>query len=303
MFTPYRSTSRRHWPFVPDLQFTWTPQLLCPNEYKSGPITDPSIVELPRPLSLLDIRSPLVFAPLTVEYRSASRRHQYYSPSMPPKPPQPSRGRSRGRPPRRRKAPGIGTDPEIVQTPASPPPPGSTLDDAVPTPSQGIPLTGDAARYALFAAQNSERTPGFAAGAGSGKHLFLNALPHKPEDNWKLLKDMPLNDFNPYEMLPAQDSPQSLAVAVRWIGHPGDSPRDPRARRCFIRWNDPPPVKSLIDRAVEKKTPVVRWDLRCAGVHDFDFTAPPPPESAPEIEDEGTDEVALDDITKSGKKW
>ncbi|KAJ6518451.1 hypothetical protein DFH09DRAFT_1373453 [Mycena vulgaris] len=347
MFTPYRSTSRRHWPFVPDLQFTWAPQLLCPNEYKSGPITDPSIVELPRPLSLLDIRSPLVFAPvrphptgrhpllrpilsdelqLTVEYRSASRRHQYYSPSMPPKPPQPSRGRSRGRPPRRRKAPGIGTDPEIVQTPASPTPPGSTLDDAVPTPFQGIPLTGDAARYALLAAQNSERTPGFAAGAGSGKRLFLNALPHKPEDNWKLLKDMPvedlapwfddlLNDFNPYEMLPAQDSPQSLAVAVRWIGHPGDSPRDPRARRCFIRWNDPPPVKSLIDRAVEKKTPVVRWDLRCAGVHDLDFTAPPPPESAPEIEDEGTDEVALDDeedeeeaeseilVTSKVKRW
>ncbi|KAJ7886962.1 hypothetical protein B0H13DRAFT_1889023 [Mycena leptocephala] len=81
------------------------------------------------------------------------------------------------------------------------------------------------------------------------------------------------NDFNVHAMHPKQDvPPESLAVVVKWIGHPGTSPRDPRARRCFIRWNDPRPPQNLINQAIERKQPVIRWDLRCAGVHDLDFS-------------------------------
>src|SRR4051812_39578731 len=55
-------------------------------------------------------------------------------------------------------------------------------------------------------------------------------------------------------MHPKQDvPPESLAVVVEWIGHPGTSPRDPRARRCFSRWNDPRPPQNLINQAIEKK--------------------------------------------------
>jgi hypothetical protein len=106
-----------------------------------------------------------------------------------------------------------------------------------------------------------------------------------------------LNDFHAHDMSPNQDAPPgSLAVIVKWIGHPGSSPRDPRARQFFVRWNDPPPPKALVDQAIDREQPVVRWDLRCAGIHDLDFSDPVParqPEKEGELADD--DEGDLSD--------
>ncbi|KAJ7185884.1 hypothetical protein C8R46DRAFT_1207993 [Mycena filopes] len=188
--------------------------------------------------------------------------------------------RGRGRPPRRRRAhpnppPSALPDVPSVLPSLGPDPSSSTVDS-----SHALILTGDDARYALLTAESSGRTP---AATTSSQRLFLNAVSHKATDGWKLIKTLPVedlapwfddqnNDFNPYEMSPPQDGLlENRAVEVRWIGHPGDSPRDPRARQCIIRWNEPRPAPEVLARAIERQQPVVRWDLRCAGVHEFDF--------------------------------
>ncbi|KAJ7736566.1 hypothetical protein DFH07DRAFT_986080 [Mycena maculata] len=197
-------------------------------------------------------------------------------------PPQESRGR--GRPPKRRKKPAVPNTEPADTTPLVPLTSAiaATIVPEPPDPSQGIPLTGPAAREALLAAQGA--TPALPA-TTSGARLFLNTIPHEEKDGWKLVKKMfvdelapwfddILNDFNPYELLPDQKLPSaSCAVQIRWIGHPGDSPRDPRARRCFIRWNEPRPSKQATDAAIVGRRPVLRWDLRCAGVHNLDFSS------------------------------
>ncbi|KAJ7020812.1 hypothetical protein C8F04DRAFT_1316557 [Mycena alexandri] len=200
-----------------------------------------------------------------------------------PKPPKP-----RGRPSKKRRKPTnpSATDPPLLVPPDSPLP----LDDPASPgdPERGVALVGDDARYALLAAQSANRMPeGVAAGNAATQRLFLNVVPHEVEQRWKLVanmrtEDLPswfddlLNDFHVHDMSPNQDVPsQTLAVIVKWIGHPGSSPRDPRSRQFFIRWNDPPPPQALVDQAIARKQPVVRWDLRCAGVHDLDFSDPP----------------------------
>lgn len=108
-----------------------------------------------------------------------------------------------------------------------------------------------------------------------------------------------------HSMHPSQDVPvQSLAVLVKWIGHPGSTPRDPRARRCFIRWNDPKPPENLIEAAIEKKQPVVRWDLRCAGVHDLDFSEQPEQPADDESENDKEDKVSdSEEGTQRVSRW
>ncbi|KAJ7774066.1 hypothetical protein B0H16DRAFT_1880520 [Mycena metata] len=189
----------------------------------------------------------------------------------------------RGRPPKpkRRQHPNSTLTGPVLDSSLPPddvPPPGE------PDSCQGTALVGDEAHYALLAAQSSTRIPdGVVVGHASSHRLFLNAIAHKVGDGWRLVKQMPtetlaswfddqLNDYHVHDMSPNQDVPShSLAVVVKWIGHPGSSPRDPRARQFFVRWNDPPPPKTLVDQAIAAERPVLRWDLRCAGVHEFQF--------------------------------
>lgn len=241
------------------------------------------------------------------------------SESDPPLPPR----KPRGRPPKpkRKVVQVIANNPVIPSGPRAetPAPPAADIDAPE---TQGIPLVGEDARHALLAAQNPARTGILASADTSGKRPFLNAVSHTEEDGWMLAARMPtedfapwfddvvclsfryagwpshsfqLNEFHAYQMLPEQNvDPATLAVIVRWIGHPGDSPRDPRARRCFIRWNNPRPPQALIDRAIIRRQPVLRWDLRCAGVHDLDFSTPVVEEHVVEVEDEETEEQVAD---------
>ncbi|KAJ7129872.1 hypothetical protein C8R43DRAFT_1134131 [Mycena crocata] len=206
---------------------------------------------------------------------------------------------------------------QIYELPRSSNSPVASVSTTLPTSigpqdlSQGIPLTGDAARYAMLVAGSSGRTPAL---SNSSRRLFLNPVPHNPEQQWRRVASMPVenlapwfeeqfNDFNILEMLPPQNTtPENLAVVVKWIGHPCDTPRDPRARRCFIRWNlDPRPPQSAIDHAVSKNLPVVRWDLRCAGAHEFDFDTLEEPEvkgGPVEIEDEAVGDEVVTYVTE-----
>ncbi|KAJ7176358.1 hypothetical protein C8R43DRAFT_1198026 [Mycena crocata] len=194
--------------------------------------------------------------------------------------------RGRGRLPRRRRRQPDANDsaqPSALVAPLASISAVSDTDDLHEDLSTGIPLTGEAARYALLVAQAAGRTPVIAMSSTANRRLFLNPVPHTPDSHWALLASIPVenlaawfddqnNDFNPYEMVPPQDDPASLAVLVHWIGHPGDSPRDPRAHQCFIRWNDPRPPEIEIQRAISRKAPVLRWVLYCAGIHNMDFT-------------------------------
>ncbi|KAJ7624860.1 hypothetical protein FB45DRAFT_1030980 [Roridomyces roridus] len=190
----------------------------------------------------------------------------------------------RGRPPKPKKRRLSPT--ATPSTSIAPPPAGaaSTTQDTVASdPSLGTPLTGDDARHVLLAAQGA--TTSIAAAALPAHRLFLNAIPHEASKGWRKLATIPiddlaswfdnqLNDYNPYEMSPDQTNPSELrAVEVKWVGHPGDSPRDPRARRCYVRWPVQRPPAEEIQLAISAGRPVVRWDLRCAGVEDRDWSA------------------------------
>ncbi|KAI0704561.1 hypothetical protein C8Q76DRAFT_820141 [Earliella scabrosa] len=73
-----------------------------------------------------------------------------------------------------------------------------------------------------------------------------------------------LNDYAPKE------SKRTMVVRIIWIGHPGNAPVDARARPFLVVWEDGcgllPDEKA---RAIRDKTPVLRWDYACAGVHDM----------------------------------
>ncbi|KAF8180937.1 hypothetical protein K438DRAFT_1976392 [Mycena galopus ATCC 62051] len=235
---------------------------------------------------------------------------------MPPKVPPPTRPRGRPPKPRRKK----GRELQAAGgTPASTPSPPEVDALSPLDPSNGIPLEGDEARHAMLVAnQNQARVSTVASGASH--RLFLNAIHHREEDGWRLAQSMPIedlapwfddlvNDFRVHAMHPKQDVPtDSLAVIVKWIGHPGSTPRDPRARQCFIRWNNPPPPQGLINVAIQKHQPVIRWDLRCAGVHDLDFSEPDASTKADEgktkaeleVEEEDEDD---DNLDAGGGRW
>ncbi|KAK7001644.1 hypothetical protein R3P38DRAFT_3216571 [Favolaschia claudopus] len=145
-------------------------------------------------------------------------------------------------------------------------------------PVDGTILQGEEARLAVLAASGAVRIPELSS--GPSHRQFLNAKSFTKE-GWALLHKLRIedlaawfddqpNDYNIHSMSPPQNaSSRDNAVIVNWIGHPGDSPRDPRARRCFLRWNDPPPSQDAIVRAGKRNQPVVRWVLRCAGAHDL----------------------------------
>ncbi|KAJ7603863.1 hypothetical protein DFH06DRAFT_1151589 [Mycena polygramma] len=224
----------------------------------------------------------------------------------------PKQPKPRGRPPRRKKKAEDQAPPPTAATPG-PEPPSPTIIPTARDPSQGIPLLGDDARHAMLAAQSAARAPTLAT-SGVAHRLFLNALPHNAEAGWKLAARMPtedlaawfddqLNDFHSHTMSPKQDVPPStLAVVVKWIGHPGTTPRDPRARRCFICWNDPPPPQALIDAAIAKRQPVVRWELVCAGIHELDLSKPPEDGGEDDnsaLEDEEVDDPPLEATAES----
>ncbi|KAJ6609158.1 hypothetical protein B0H10DRAFT_1954814 [Mycena sp. CBHHK59/15] len=100
-----------------------------------------------------------------------------------------------------------------------------------------------------------------------------------------------LNDFNAYEMSPPQDSPaESLAVLVQWIGHTHATPQEILERAA-----------SLIDWAIERKMPVVRWDLHCARTHNINLSVPE--EGPVDSKKDGIDvEGGLDDADGDGSE-
>lgn len=78
---------------------------------------------------------------------------------------------------------------------------------------------------------------------------------------------------------------RTASISLTWIGHPGDSPLDVRARPFLAKWsNHFALLPSDIARAKAAKRVVARWDYYCAGVHDYDVTPPSgaslPPRSA-----------------------
>ncbi|RDX52563.1 hypothetical protein OH76DRAFT_1480666 [Lentinus brumalis] len=60
-------------------------------------------------------------------------------------------------------------------------------------------------------------------------------------------------------------------VRLTWVGHPGDSPVDARARPFIAEWNSDTHIAAeRIERAIRDGRPVVRWKYYCGGVHDYD---------------------------------
>ncbi len=59
------------------------------------------------------------------------------------------------------------------------------------------------------------------------------------------------------------------AVKLTWIGHPGDSPADIRARELMVSFDrDQGLAEADFDKAIATRRPVLRWTYHCAGVHD-----------------------------------
>ncbi len=62
---------------------------------------------------------------------------------------------------------------------------------------------------------------------------------------------------------------RSKAVKLNWIGHPGDSPVDVRARELMVTFDRGGGItQGQFDKAIANRRPVVRWVYHCAGVHD-----------------------------------
>ncbi|RPD52008.1 hypothetical protein L227DRAFT_568887, partial [Lentinus tigrinus ALCF2SS1-6] len=91
---------------------------------------------------------------------------------------------------------------------------------------------------------------------------------------WRLLHTTPA--FEAYQWFDAQYNDYVIrafkkteSVEIIWIGHPGDSPLDVRARAFVVRWKSgsglSTPEKAA---AIQSARPVLRWELCCAGVHD-----------------------------------
>lgn len=79
----------------------------------------------------------------------------------------------------------------------------------------------------------------------------------------RLLTGLQRNDYN------SRGFKRTSSVLISWIGHPGDSPVDARARPFIVSWD---PGSGLSEAecglAVQAKRPVLRWEYVCAGIHD-----------------------------------
>jgi hypothetical protein len=68
------------------------------------------------------------------------------------------------------------------------------------------------------------------------------------------------NDFNAYKSLPTR------VVALKWFGHPGDTPVDVRAQPVIVRWPEKSDIKEIrrAETIVQGKV-VHRWEYVCRG--------------------------------------
>lgn len=61
------------------------------------------------------------------------------------------------------------------------------------------------------------------------------------------------------------------AIQMDWLGHPGDSPNDVRARRFLISWPDIRVVNEDTQCLAQKnRQPVWRWVLYCGAIHELE---------------------------------
>ncbi|KAJ6597393.1 hypothetical protein B0H10DRAFT_2211020 [Mycena sp. CBHHK59/15] len=133
----------------------------------------------------------------------------------------------------------------------------------------GEPLSGFDARMAHLA----DEQYGIPSARDDAQQLSI-VLPPLNRAGWKLLDtintedcprwfDAQKNDYHPHT------SSEMSSIVLSWIGHPGDSPKDVRARKFLVRWDSSVPANSeLRALAVKEARPVWRWEYICAGVHD-----------------------------------
>ncbi|KZT29402.1 hypothetical protein NEOLEDRAFT_1215062 [Neolentinus lepideus HHB14362 ss-1] len=94
--------------------------------------------------------------------------------------------------------------------------------------------------------------------------------------NWTLIDQIPVwqctqwfdAQFNDYNK---NKDDHGTAVDIIWLDHPGDAPRDIRARRFTVEWSPNGELlhPDLLEAARRDCRPVARWRYYCAGVHDI----------------------------------
>ena len=63
---------------------------------------------------------------------------------------------------------------------------------------------------------------------------------------------------------------KARAAKIIWVGHPGDSPLDVRARQFVAQLDENSGISpEKMKRAIRDGRAILRWTLRCAGIHDM----------------------------------
>ncbi|KAG8957738.1 hypothetical protein FRC03_009846 [Tulasnella sp. 419] len=195
----------------------------------------------------------------------------------------------KGRQPLRYRFPKVETQPpEQGPTPTTPPTPSSKLTSNTPSFPNSSPLDAftelslpddEESHHQVdigILSLSCHRYIDKQENVGKQDPLFVGGRPRKflgRITSWRMVAmvntdeicewfDIQRNDYNKHS------SECGTSVNLRYIGHPGSSPQDIRARPFLIRWNDDVITADRKQEAIKKRRVIYRAIYVCAGRHN-----------------------------------